>query len=366
MQELINKIRDLQNKLAEAEKLLNLEQKKQKILELEDLMNNPDFWADQNKAKSLSQELSELKKEAEEFVELHNSLLEILSLAEESLKNNDESLKTEIEAKFLILENKFKELEFKMMLSEEYDQNNAVLAIHAGVGGTDAQDWAEMLERMILRYAEKKKFKVNILDRQVGNEAGIKSTVFEIIGPYAYGYLKSEAGVHRLVRISPYDAEKMRHTSFALIEVLPEIEIIEDVEIKDEDLIIDTFRSGGHGGQSVNTTDSAVRIRHTPTGLMVVCQNERSQLQNKETAMRILKSKIKQYYATEQEDERKKLRGEFSEATWGSQARSYILQPYKMVKDHRSELELSAVESVLDGNLEQLVESFLKLKIGQK
>lgn len=363
MQEIINQIQELQKKLAEAGELLNLEQKKQKILELEDLMSSPNFWADQNKAKNITQELSELKKETEEFVELNNNLAEILSLAEESLKNNEESLKGELENKFKELENKFKELEFKMMLSEKYDQNNAVLAIHAGVGGTDAQDWAEMLERMILRYAEKKKFKVNTLDRQVGNEAGIKSVMLEIVGAYAYGYLKSEAGVHRLVRISPYDAEKMRHTSFALIEVLPEIEIIEDIEIKDEDLIIDTFRSSGKGGQSVNTTDSAVRIRHTPTGLMVVCQNERSQLQNKETAMRILKSKIKQYYATEQEEERQKLRGEFSSATWGNQARSYVLQPYKMVKDHRTELETSDVEAVLNGELEMFVEGYLKKNV---
>ncbi|PIT89906.1 peptide chain release factor 2 [Candidatus Kuenenbacteria bacterium CG10_big_fil_rev_8_21_14_0_10_36_11] len=363
MQDLIDKIKTLQNKLSEASELLNLNQKKQKILALEDQMNESDFWANQNRAKKISQELAELKTEAEEFIQLEKSLSENLAVAEESVRTNDESLRNEIEEKLKQTEQKFKNLEFKIMLSGKYDEHNAVVAIHAGAGGVDAQDWAEMLERMILRYSEKKKFKVNILDRQIGNEAGLKSTVLEIQGAYAYGYLKSEAGVHRLVRISPFDAENMRHTSFVLIEVLPEIEDLAEIELKLEDLIIDTFRSSGKGGQGVNTTDSAVRVRHKPTGIMVTCQNERSQLQNKETALRILKSKIKKYNEEEKEEERQKLRGEFSEATWGNQARSYVLQPYKMVKDHRTDYETSEVEAVLNGEIDELIESYLKKEI---
>lgn len=365
MQDLIDKIKNLQNKLAEASNLLNLSQKKQRTLELEDQTSEPDFWNDQNRAKKISQELAELKTESEEFAQLEKCLAENLAVAEESLKVGDESLKNEIEEKIKETEEKLKKLEFKIILSGKYDECNAIVAIHAGVGGVDAQDWAEMLERMILRYSEKKKFKVEILDRQVGNEAGLKSVVLEIQGAYAHGYLKSEAGVHRLVRISPYDAEKMRHTSFALIEVLPEIKDESEMELKSDDLIIDTFRSSGHGGQSVNTTDSAVRIRHKPTGIMVTCQNERSQLQNKETALRILKSKIKKYNEEEKEEERQKLRGEFSEATWGNQARSYVLQPYKMVKDHRTNYETAEVEKILDGGLDELVESYLKKEIKQ-
>jgi len=363
MQELIDKIKILQNKLAEAQELLNLSRKKQKILELEDKMSAPDFWIDQNKAKKISQDLSELKFEAEEFASLEKSLQDNLILAEDSLKSGDESLKSDLENKLNELESEFKKNEFKIMLSGKYDYSNAILAIHAGVGGVDAQDFAQMLERMILRYSEKKKFKVNILDRQIGNEAGIKSVVMEVQGAYAYGFLKCEAGVHRLVRISPFDAEKMRHTSFALIEVLPEIEDTFEIELKPEDLIIDTFRSSGKGGQGVNTTDSAVRIRHKPTGLMATCQNERSQLQNKETALKILKSKIKKYNEEEREDERQKLRGEFTKAAWGNQAISYVLQPYKMVKDHRTNFETSEVEKILDGELDEVVEKYLKEEI---
>ena len=363
MQDLIDKIKTLQNKLSEASELLKLEENKQKILELEDQMNESNFWTDQNRAKKISQELAGLKIEADEFAQLEKGLKEILAVTEESVRTNDESLRNEIEEKLKQTEQKFKNLEFKIMLSGKYDEHNAVVAIHAGAGGVDAQDWAEMLERMILRYSEKKKFKVNILDRQIGNEAGLKSTVLEIQGAYAYGYLKSEAGVHRLVRISPFDAENMRHTSFVLIEVLPEIEDLAEIELKLEDLIIDTFRSSGKGGQGVNTTDSAVRVRHKPTGIMVTCQNERSQLQNKETALRILKSKIKKYNEEEKEEERQKLRGEFSEAAWGNQARSYVLQPYKMVKDHRTDYETTDVDAVLDGELDELAESYLKKEI---
>ncbi len=348
MKELEEKIKKLQTKLQETGEILNLEQKKQKLLELEDQMQEKDFWQDQDKAKLISQESANLRQEIQEFEDLNN---EINNLPE---KNAEDKLEEIIK--------KFEKLEFKTMLSEKYDINNAILAIHSGTGGTDAQDWAEILERMILRFCESKNYKVNILDRQVGNEAGIKSVIFEIIGQWAYGYLQSEAGVHRLVRISPFDAEKMRHTSFALIEVLPELETIEEVELKDDDLEIDTFKASGHGGQSVNTTDSAVRIKHKPTGLIATCQNERSQLQNKQTALKILASKLQQYNLAEQEEEKKKLRGEFSEAVWGNQIRSYVLHPYKLVKDHRTDFETQNVEKILNGGLDEFMESYLKWK----
>jgi peptide chain release factor 2 len=360
MQDMLAKINELKIKLQEIESLLNIDQKKQKILELEDKMQDKDFWNDQDNAKMISQEAADLKEEVDELGDLNKEIVELLDITNQSIESDDESLEKDIKNKLEKLYKRFEKLEFKTLLSGQYDRDSAILAIHAGTGGTDAQDWAEMLERMYLRFCENKKFKVNILDRQTGNEAGIKSVIFEIQGSYAYGYLKSEAGVHRLVRISPFDAEKMRHTSFALAEVLPILEEVEDLELKEEDLEIDTFKSSGHGGQSVNTTDSAVRIRHKPTGISVSCQNERSQLQNKQTALKILKSRLKQYQETEQEEERKKLRGEFSEAVWGNQARSYVLHPYKLVKDHRTEYETQDVDDVLDGKLDEFIESYLK------
>ncbi len=349
--------------LNEWQEIFNWPQKQQQILELEDKMNQPDFWQDQAQAKKIGQELAILKQELEQFNLLKKELVELKLLIDESEKEKDHSLTKEITEKFLALEQMFGQLEVKFLMSGAYDKNDALLAIHAGTGGVDAMDWAEMLERMYLRYSERKEFKVKIIERQVGGEAGIKSVIFEVVGLYAYGNLKSEAGVHRLVRISPFDAEKMRHTSFALVEVLPELANETDYELKEEDLEIDTFRSSGHGGQSVNTTDSAVRVKHKPTGIVVSCQNERSQLQNKQTALKILAAKVKQYNEAKEEEERKRIRGEFSEAAWGNQARSYVLQPYKLVKDHRTDYETAEVEAVLDGGLDKLIETYLKGKI---
>ena len=283
-------------------------------------------------------------------------------MSHEAIKEKAHSLEKDIEKKYKALQQQFDRLEFFILLAGKYDQRNAIVAIHAGTGGVDAQDWAAILLRMYLRFCEKRGWLVKILDKSVGNEAGIKSVTFEIIGHYAFGFLKSENGVHRLVRISPYDAEKMRHTSFALVEVIPELDEIEVIKIDPKDLRIDTFLSSGHGGQSVQTTYSAVRIVHLPTKITVSCQNERSQKQNREMALKILKSKLLMLEEKEKQKEKQKIRGEFHEAAWGNQIRSYVMQPYKMVKDHRTKYETQDVNKVLDGELDAFIESYLRHK----
>ena len=360
MRELIQPTEQLLIKIQSACQILDIDGKIIKAKALAQVMSQPDFWRDQVRAATISKQAANFAFEIKEWQELRRGVEDILFLAKQSDQEKDDSIKVDLERKLVDLENKFNHLEFSLMFSGEYDGSDAIMAIHAGAGGTDAQDWAEMLLRMYSRYAESKKWTINILDKSIGQEAGVKSAVIQIKGRYAYGYLKSEAGVHRLVRISPFDAEKMRHTSFALVEVLPVLEEVGEINLKDDDLRIDVFRASGHGGQSVNTTDSAVRIKHLPTGITVACQNERSQHQNKETAMKILKSKLHQYYQTELEEEKQKLRGEFSEAAWGNQARSYVLHPYKLVKDHRTGFEMSEADKVLDGQLDELVESYLK------
>lgn len=364
MQDQINKIKNLQNRIHEAWKILRISEKKGEIEKLEKQISDPDFWNNQENARKISQKLANLKEEAEGLEKIKKEIEDLLEITELDKDNKSVNLREEILEKLDELEKQYKRLEFTMLFSDENDKNNCVLSIHAGTGGTDAQDWAEMLLRMFLRFCEKKNFGAKIIDQSRGDEAGIKSAVIEISGNYAFGWLKSEAGVHRLVRISPFDAEKMRHTSFALVEVLPEMEDIE-IEIKDDDLRIDTFCASGHGGQSVNTTYSAVRITHLSTKISVSCQNERSQKQNKETAMKILRSKLFQYYQTEIEEERQKLKGEYKQAVWGNQIRSYVLHPYRLVKDHRTEYETTKTEKVLDGELEKFMEEFLRKNAGK-
>lgn len=289
-----------------------------------------------------------------------------MEISELDKEEKEVNLREEIEKKFKELKKRFEKFEFFVLFNQKYDQNNAVLNIYAGAGGVDAQDWAEMILKMYIRFCEKKKWRANLIDESRGGEAGVKSATLEVKGKYAYGYLKSEAGVHRLVRISPFDAEKMRHTSFALVEVLPELEELEEKEIRIEpkDLRIDTYLSSGHGGQGVQTTYSAVRIVHLPTKISVACQNERSQKQNRETALKILKSKLYHYYQAQKEDEKRRIRGEFKSAEWGNQIRSYVLHPYHLVKDHRTNFETKNTEKVLEGEIEDFIEDYLRKESG--
>jgi len=274
---------------------------------------------------------------------------------------DDESLRDELEAEVTSIESELEKRAFTAMLSGKYDAENALLAIHAGAGGTDSQDWAEMLERMYLRWAEKGGYQTEILDLTEGEEAGIKSITIAVDGDYAYGYLRSEKGVHRLVRLSPFDSAHRRHTSFALVEVLPQIGMDDpEIEINPADLKIDVFKSSGAGGQNVQKNATAVRITHLPSGIVVTCQNERSQLQNRENAMRVLRSRLLEIKQAEQDEEVAELRGAYTKAEWGSQIRSYVLHPYQMVKDHRTDYERGNAQAVLDGDLDEFMEAYLK------
>lgn len=336
--------------------------KKKRIIKLEEESAEKNFWNDSQKASLVMQEREELKKEVDEIEEMEKKLTDLketLDLAE-SDPIFAEASSGEIKKELQELEKKLAELEFKTLFSGEYDRSDAIMSIYSGAGGVDAQDWAEMMLKMYLKWGEKNGFKVKILEKTSGQEAGIKNATLEINGSYAYGYLKSEAGVHRLVRLSPFNADNLRQTSFALAEVMPVISEIKEVAINPQDFRVDVFRSSGAGGQSVNTTDSAVRITHLPTGIVASCQNERSQLQNKEQAMKILKAKLHQKHLEEQEKEKKKIRGEQVSAQWGSQIRSYVVHPYKLVKDHRTKQESTDPEGVLNGDLNNFMESYLR------
>ena len=318
-------------------------------------MSEPNFWDDPDRARELSSRHAECK----EIVALWDGILGDVEALESMASDNKSSDAEELNAMFEATQSRFKQYEFQALFTEKYDKNSAIMAIHAGTGGVDAMDWAENLLRMYLRFCEKKGWRVTILDEQYGQEAGIKRVDLEIKGSFAYGYLKAEHGVHRLVRISPFDAEGMRHTSFALVEVIPDLGHMDEIIVKPEDLRIDVYRASGKGGQGVNTTDSAVRITHIPTGIVVTCQNERSQMQNKETAMRYLKAKLHRLALAEREDERLALRGQYTESSWGNQARSYVLNPYRLVKDHRTGYETQNTQGVLDGELMPFMEAYL-------
>ena len=339
---------------------LNIAGMRAKVAALEAEMSQPDFWQNPSHAQQVGRVVNDLRKEIATWEQVQQQATSLQEMAQLNEQERDPDLTKELEQQQKKLERQFAELEFHLLFGKKYDDASAVLAIHAGAGGVDAQDWAEMLMRMVMRYCERKGFTVTVLDLSRGNEAGIKSVTMEVIDRYAYGYLKSEHGVHRLVRQSPFNADALRQTSFALIEVLPELGELSPVEIKDEDIRIDVYRSGGKGGQGVNTTDSAVRITHLSTNIVVTCQNERSQHQNKATAMKILRAKLHQLQLEAEQAEKLKLRGEYTSAEWGNQIRSYVLHPYKMVKDHRTEYEVSDPDSVLNGELDGFVEAYLR------
>lgn len=354
---LIDRLTDLLNKIESTKSLLKLPELARKAEDLSLEMNRSDFWSDQKSAQRIAQDYQDIKNELEQWEVLTQETKDILELAEAK----DSSLENDLERQAAELEKRFQAYELLVFLNGPYDHHNALVSIHAGSGGTEAQDWAAMLYRMLYRFAEKNGWSVRVLDESRGAEVGYKSLLIEVQGKLAFGYLKSEHGVHRLVRISPFDAEKMRHTSFALIEVLPEIiDDLDNFKIDPKDLRIDTFMSGGKGGQSVNTTYSAVRIVHIPTGISVSCQNERSQLQNKETAMKVLQAKLLRLEEEKRAAERQELRGEYKSAEWGNQIRSYVLHPYHLVKDHRTEFESTDPESVLEGDLLPLSEAYLR------
>ncbi len=318
-----------------------------------------EFWNDPAKAQSTMKQLSELREESENWTNLHKKVTDAIELAE----LNDEALQSELEKEALAISEEISHREIDVLLSGQHDRGNAILEVSSGAGGTESQDWAQMLERMYLRWSEKRGFKSEIWDRSEGEEAGIKSSTIFITGKFAYGYLRCEKGVHRLVRLSPFDANHRRHTSFAKVEVLPEAtsdDLV--VQINPDDLKIESFRSSGAGGQNVQKNSTAVRITHIPSGLVVSCQNERSQTQNRENAMKVLRSRLLEKYQEAKDQEISKLRGEFIKTEWGSQIRSYVLHPYQMVKDHRTDHETSATQSVLDGDIDQFIEIFLRKK----
>jgi len=360
METIIKKLEDLRERFLKTKALLDIDRKVVEEHELRLRMSEPDFWNDREVAVKTGQAVEELATEIKEWLEIGKEIREAEEISALAQKEGGNDLTEELEKKYEELEKKFTRLEFLSLFSGKYDHDNALLAIHAGTGGVDAQDWTQMLERMYLRFCERQNWKTEILDRNYGNEAGIKSVVLRVAGPWAYGYLKSENGVHRLLRNSPFDADGLRHTSFALVEIIPEIKDDGTIVIKDEDIRIDVYRSSGPGGQSVNTTDSAVRIVHLPTGITVTCQTERSQHQNKENALKILKTKLYQLALVEKETEERKLKGELQKAEWGRQIRSYFLYGNRLVKDHRSNFETSDVDSILDGGLEIFMEEYLK------
>ena len=325
-------------------------------------MGAPDFWDDADAAQALNQELADLKGGVDTYNALVAKTDDLLTLWEMGMEEKDEAVEADVKAELETLQNDLRSLELELLLSGEYDANNAYLELHAGAGGTEAQDWTQMLLRMYGRWAERHGLSVETLDLQPGDEAGVKSVRLFVKGHNAYRYLKSEKGVHRLVRISPFDSNARRHTSFSACDVMPEMEDAQEVEIDMDDVRVDTYRSSGAGGQHINKTSSAVRMTHMPTGIVVQCQNERSQIQNREVCLRMLRAKLFELEEKKKEEERAKLEGVQQKIEWGSQIRSYVFQPYTMVKDHRTGEETGNVQAVMDGELDPFIEAFLSAK----
>jgi peptide chain release factor 2 len=344
--------------------VFDLATKKEQIKDLEAGSIAEDFWADNRKAQSQMQQLNALRDEVSTWESIDEQLNDLHGLAELLEEEPDEGMQAEVVQSLGDIEQEIEKLQFALMLNGEHDTRDAIMSIHAGSGGVDAQDWTEMLLRMYLRWAEGHKFRTEIYEYNEGEEAGVKSVTIEIRGRYAYGYLRSEIGTHRLIRLSPFDAAHRRHTSFAKVEVMPDIEDTIEITIRPEDIEVDTYRSTGAGGQHVNKTDSAVRIRHIPTGIVVTCQNERSQIQNREVAMRILRARLYEREVKKREEEAARLKGDFVQADFGTQIRTVTIHPYNIVKDHRTNYETSDTEGYLNGNVDPFIYAYLQARAG--
>jgi peptide chain release factor 2 len=356
MQPLKKRSEQLRGMIADASERLEIEKKADELAQLDVQLAEPEVWNNPARAEQLSKQAAALRSSIEPWQTLGAQAKDI----DELMELGDETMVKEFEEQLSAFESEYERLKKDLLYKGQFDDHAAIVKLSAGAGGTDAQDWTEMLERMYLRWAEKSGMKTELIERSTGEEAGIKSATYSVSGPYAYGKLQSEHGVHRLVRLSPFNADNLRQTSFALVEVMPEIDAPDEIAIDDKDLKIDVYRAGGHGGQSVNTTDSAVRITHVPTGIVVAIQNERSQLQNKETAMKILRSKLAQLRLEQHQDDLAKLKGPTQDAAWGNQIRNYVLHPYTMVKDQRTKHEDRDANGVLDGKLDGFIDAYLE------
>ena len=347
--------------------IFDLTNKEQELETLQEETAKPDFWNDPPNAQKITQRISTLRNDVEQYGKLHAQLEDLQVLLGLAIEEDDQSVSEEIQADLKGITEAVEGIEFKLMLSGEHDPNNAILSIHPGAGGTESQDWAAMLMRMHLRWCEARNYKIETIELLPGEEAGIKSATILVTGEYAYGYLRAEAGIHRLVRLSPFDFNNRRHTSFAAVAVSPEISDTIDIEIDPADLRVETYRSGGAGGQHVNRTDSAVRMTHLPTGIVAQCQNERSQHKNRDMAMKVLRSRVYEYYQAQRDEEISKLQGDRLGIDFGSQIRSYVFHPYRLVKDLRTGVETGNIDAVMDGELDQFIESYLKdVKLDKK
>ena len=362
LEELKPRLSELSEKLDQMEASLEVSHKEEKIAELEYKMGEPTFWDDAEAAQKINQELADLKGSVDKYKALREKYDDAATLLEMGLEEKDESMEADVKAELDAISDGLEALQLEVLLSAPYDTNNAILTLHAGAGGTEAQDWTQMLLRMYGRWAERHGFAVETADLLPGDEAGVKSATLFIKGHNAYGFLKSEKGIHRLVRISPFDAQARRHTSFSACDIMPEIDDNVDVNINMSDVRVDTYRASGAGGQHINKTSSAVRMTHEPTGIVVQCQNERSQLQNREQCLKMLRAKLFELEMEKKEAELAKLEGDQQKIEWGSQIRSYVFQPYTMVKDHRTGCETGNVQAVMDGELDPFIRAYLSAK----
>ncbi|MCU6708431.1 peptide chain release factor 2 [Paenibacillus sp. J5C_2022] len=358
-------LREMAKRLQELRGSLDLDLKQEMIANFEEKMSAPDFWDDNERAQGVIAELNAVKSVVEQYERLNNDQEELAMILELAEEEGDEAMAAELAEGVAALRAKIEDFELQLLLNQPYDRLNAILELHPGAGGTESQDWGLMLYRMYTRWAEKRGFKVELLDYLPGDEAGIKSVSMLIKGYNAYGYLKAEKGVHRLVRISPFDSAGRRHTSFASCDVVPEIDDSIEIDIRSEDLKVDTYRASGAGGQHVNKTESAIRITHIPSGIIVACQQERSQIANRDRAMKMLRSKLYERKIEEQMKELAEIRGEQSEIAWGSQIRSYVFHPYSMVKDHRTSVETGNVGAVMDGDLDMFIDGYLRHQVAK-